>query len=130
MEFFEKIVGFFRDRIQKLTDEEKKRLALICTAAVSLVLIVSVLLSLKGKKENKLPTAPERFAIQAVIPAEEIFLPDEPDFVPGVILERDRRSSWTEEDALVYWQDPLKNGEEPWREKIEKAIDELLENVP
>lgn len=64
------------------------------------------------------------------IPAEELFLPDEPDFLPEVILERERRSSWTEQDVSEYWQDPLKFGEEQWREKIEAAIDVFLERVP
>ncbi|MDR1251993.1 MAG: hypothetical protein LBK62_07475 [Treponema sp.] len=65
-----------------------------------------------------------------VIPPEELFLPDEPDFIPGVLLERERRTSWTAEDAAPYWQDPLRNGEEQWRERLEAAIDELLERVP
>ncbi|MDR1240033.1 MAG: hypothetical protein LBK27_07955 [Treponema sp.] len=64
------------------------------------------------------------------IPPEELFLPDEPDFIPGVLLERERRETWTAGDAAPYWQDPLKNGEEPWREQAELIIDELLERVP
>jgi len=44
-------------------------------------------------------------------------LPDEPDYIPGVLLKRDRKLNWTEKDAEEFWQDPLKNGEEPWREK-------------
>jgi hypothetical protein len=64
------------------------------------------------------------------IPREELFLPDEPDFIPGVLLERERREVWTAEDAAPYWRDPLKGGEEPWREQAESVIDELLERVP
>jgi hypothetical protein len=47
-----------------------------------------------------------------------------------VLFDRDRRTSWTEQDAAEYWQDPLRNGEEPWREKIETAVDEFLERIP
>ena len=129
MGFFEKIVSFLKDRIQKLTDEEKKRIVLICTAVVSVILVLSVVLSLKGHKKEKLP-AEHEVNRGIAIPPGELFLPDEPDFVPGVLLEREQRSSWTEEEASVYWQDPLRNGEEQWREKIEAAIDEFLENVP
>jgi hypothetical protein len=64
------------------------------------------------------------------IPREELFFPEEPDFIPGVLLERERRDLWTAEDAASYWWDPLKSGEEPWREQAESAIDELLERVP
>jgi hypothetical protein len=64
------------------------------------------------------------------IPPEDMFLPGEPDFIPGVLPERERRDAWTVEDAAPYWRDPLKIGEEPWREQVEAAIDELLERVP
>jgi hypothetical protein len=64
------------------------------------------------------------------VPPEELFLPAEPDFLPGVMLEREQRQSWTREDAEPYWQNPLKNGEEPWRDQVEAVIDELLERVP
>jgi len=80
--------------------------------------------------EKVLPQGPERTKIIVVIPADELFLPEEPDFLPGVLLDRERRSSWSEQDASEYWQDPLREGEEKWRENVEAAIDELLERVP
>jgi len=64
------------------------------------------------------------------IPAEDLFLPDEPDFVPGVILEREKRKQWTADDAMPWWQDPLKDGEQEWRDIIEKTVDEIMEGVP
>ncbi|MCL2179637.1 MAG: hypothetical protein FWB83_00770 [Treponema sp.] len=72
----------------------------------------------------------EQTKVFSRISPDEIFIPDEPDYLPGVLLERNRRSVWTEEDASVFWQDPLVNGEEPWREKIEAVIDEFLERIP
>jgi hypothetical protein len=59
-----------------------------------------------------------------------LFLPDEPDFIPGVMLGREQRTVWTAGDAESLWQDPLKNGEEPWRNRIEDAIDAIMESVP
>jgi hypothetical protein len=64
------------------------------------------------------------------IPPEDLFLPEEPDFLPPVILERERREAWTEEDAEPFWYNPLEDGEEEWRELVEKLIDDLLERVP
>jgi hypothetical protein len=64
------------------------------------------------------------------IPPDELFLPEEPDLLPGVILERERRDAWTAEDAEPYWYNPLEQGEEEWRERVEQVIDELLERVP
>jgi hypothetical protein len=133
MAFYEEIVGrarFIRERFQKLSAEEKRRLAVICTAAFSLILIISVIVPIVSKSRKKAFAEAERPAIISPIPAEDLFLPDEPDFVPGVLLEREQRTSWTEDDASEYWQDPLKFGEEQWREKIEAAIDNFMERIP
>jgi hypothetical protein len=68
--------------------------------------------------------------LQPQIPPGELFLSDEPDFIPEVILGRERRDSWTAEDAAAFWYNPLEQGEEPWRGRVESVIDELLEHVP
>ncbi|WP_461246162.1 hypothetical protein [Treponema sp. R6D11] len=126
----EKFVQFIKDSFQKLTALQKRSFAVICTLIFAGILTISVIASLKTnggeKKEDKLPET----VIIAPIPPEELFLPDEPDYIPGVLLKRDKKSNWTEEDAMEYWQDPLKNGEEQWREKIESSIDDYLERVP
>ena len=63
-------------------------------------------------------------------PGAEFFLPYEPDFVPDVLLEREPRDGWTEEDARPFWTDPLPGNERFWRRRIESGIDSLLEQVP
>ncbi|MDR3191450.1 MAG: hypothetical protein LBT87_00110 [Treponema sp.] len=73
---------------------------------------------------------PDGLTRDAPIPPEELFLPDEPDFLPGVIPERERRDIWTAEDAEPYWYNPLEGGEETWRNRIRSALDEFLERVP
>ena len=126
----EKVIGMGQDALSKLTGEEKRRLLFICTAGFILVLTLSVVFSLSKDGGGELSAESERAGIMAVIPPEELFLPDEPDFLPGVLLEREQRLIWTEQDAMEYWQDPLRYGEEQWREKIETAVDEILERVP
>ena len=129
----EKIIEFFhvfRDRFNELTAEEKRRLVIICAAGFAVLLILSIIISVTGSSKDGSSAENERARFNIAIPPEELFLPDEPDFLPGVVLERDRRLNWTEQDASEYWQDPLKYGEEQWREKIEAAVDELLERVP
>jgi hypothetical protein len=130
MGFIEKIIRFFQDGFQNLNDEKKRRLVLICTAVFAAILTLSVLLSLKRPEKKEKPVDHGRMNLRIPIPPDEIFLPDEPDFVPGVILERERRTVWTEQDASEYWQDPLREGEEQWREKIETEIDRFLERIP
>jgi len=130
LEKFEQIIQAVKDWLRRLSDEQRKRLALICTAVFAVILTISVLMSIeRPEKEEKLPVS-ELFNRNIPVPAEELFLPGEPDYIPGVILERDKRSSWTEEDAKEFWQDPLRYGEEQWREKIEGAINEYMERVP
>jgi len=126
----EKFALFIKDWFQKLTAGQKRRLAVICTVIFAGLLTLSVIVSLRANGGEEKEIKHQESVIYAPIPAEDLFLPDEPDYIPGVLLRRDRRSSWTDEDALEYWQDPLKNGEEQWREKIESSIDEYLERVP
>jgi len=126
----EKFVQFIKDLFQTLTSGQKSRLAIISTVVFAGILTLSVIISMKKHGGEKKEVKPDESAVYAPIPAEDMFLPDEPDFIPGVLLQRDRRSSWTDIDALEYWQDPLKDGEEQWREKIESSIDEYLERVP
>jgi hypothetical protein len=64
------------------------------------------------------------------IPPEEFFFPGEPDFLPGFLLEREKREVWTGEDARPFWTDPLDYGAGPWIEGVRSAVDELLERVP
>ena len=125
----ENLIQAIQDWFQNLSAEAKRRLALVCTGIFALILIISVILSISGKKDE-IPSGPADLTIISPIPAGEIFLLDEPDFIPGVLLERYRRSNWTEENAAEHWQDPLGAGEEQWREKIETAIDGFLEHIP
>jgi hypothetical protein len=102
-------------------------------ALVLLLLSLAAVLVIMGRRTRAGPPPPEESAgpVQGGgIPREELFLPGEPDFIPGVLPARERRNFWTPEDAAPYWQDPLKQGEEPWREQAESVVDELLERVP
>jgi len=122
------------ERFRKLTAEQKKRLVLVCTCIFAFLLTLSVIMPLvnqgRGRAAQRRLAEPERIFLNLPIPAGDLFLPDEPDFIPEILLQRERRTIWTEEDAEEFWQDPLMFGEQRWRENIEAAIDELLERVP
>jgi len=125
-EIFQKIANWFL----KLNAGQKQKLAITCTIIFSVLLTISALISMGKTREVLPPAAPEGLTIITPVAAEDIFLPDEPDFLPAVLLEREQRTSWTEQDASEYWQDPLRFGEEQWRIMIEAVIDDLLERVP
>ena len=133
--------GLF-DRLRAIADSvprEKRRLAVIgVIAAFALVLLVFTLV-LPGSggrpsggrmSEGQGPSGTaSALSAQSVIPPDELFLPEEPDFVPGVLSE-ERRAAWTVDDAAPWWRDPLKNGEQIWRDQIERTVDEIMEGVP
>ncbi|MCL2879662.1 MAG: hypothetical protein FWF29_05385 [Treponema sp.] len=120
-----RIRKFFHDN---LSGTRERLIVLACAAAlVVLLLIVVILVHVPDNKNRITPGLSD--SGQSVIPPEELFLPAEPDFIPGVLLEREKRAVWTAKDAAPYWQDPLKYGEEPWRQQIEKTIDDLMEHV-
>jgi hypothetical protein len=127
--------GKFSDCVSGVLEKipvEKRRLFFIgASGGLALVLLICIAAMLMQKPPAAdIPSRANAPARPVLIPPEELFLPDEPDFIPGVLLERERRQQWTAEDAVPYWQDPLKNGEERWRNSLELAIDELLERVP
>ena len=123
----QQIAGKLADRLPP----GKRRPVLIASIGVcgvfALIFVGSSLLA--GNHEGRKPAAAPVMR-QGLIPADDLFLPEEPDFVPGVLLEREQREKWTADDAAPLWQGPLKNGEEPWRNRIEKAVDEIMESVP
>ncbi|MCL2243129.1 MAG: hypothetical protein FWC03_01515 [Treponema sp.] len=125
-----KFIQYISDSFQNLTVSQKRMVVLAITAIFVVILTFSVVFSLIYSSKQTDPVQLQRSIRFDPIPAQELFLPDEPDFVPGVLLERERRSSWTGQDASAFWRDPLMYGEEQWREKIETAVDRLLENVP
>ena len=117
----------------------KKRFVIMVAAGVCgvLLIIAGMTFFIKGRSsEQRIPaggtgtSSGTGAAQRVIIPPDELFLPEEPDFIPGVMLERERRAVWTAEDAAPLWQDPLKNGEQEWRDRIEKTVDEILESVP
>jgi len=92
-------------------------------------LIFSAVSLLSGGREQSPPVAASVPSAQFIIPPDELFLPEEPDFLPGV-LTQERRAVWTTQDAMPWWQDPLRGGEQVWRDLIEKTVDDIMESVP
>jgi hypothetical protein len=107
---------------------------IILTLAIGVPIILLLFITGASMMFKDKPVKPEALPASGVtirrIPAEDLFLPDEPDFVPGVILEREKRTQWTPDEAMPWWQDPLKDGEQEWRDQIEKTVDDIMESVP
>jgi len=126
---------WLKEKLDGLLDRIPLDRWIVLTLAIGVPVILAlfitgVSLMSKDKKPVKPAAFPASSAMSRRIPAEDLFLPDEPDFVPGVILEREKRTQWTADDAMPWWQDPLKDGEQEWRDQIEKTVDEIMESVP
>jgi len=126
--------GRLKEKLDKLLARLPADRRIILTVAIGVPVILLLFIigaSLLFKSKTVTPKAlPENSVITRRIPAEDLFLPGEPDFVPDVMLEREKRTQWTADDAMPWWQDPLKDGEQEWRDQIEKTVDEIMESVP
>jgi hypothetical protein len=122
------------DTLLERVDPEKRRFVhygiVGFFAVIFVVIIMGLVLSRTPSDKETASTANFNVPRSSLIPPDELFLPEEPDFVPGIMLEREQRIQWTAADAVPFWQDPLKNGEQEWRNLIEKTVDEIMESVP
>jgi hypothetical protein len=64
------------------------------------------------------------------ISMDELFLPDEPDTAPGLLLGRERREAWDAADGEPFWTNPGDWGDEDWRRRMSAEIDKLMESIP
>jgi hypothetical protein len=63
------------------------------------------------------------------IPKENLYLPEEPDFMQQIMLTP-KKKTWTPEDAAPYWKAPSEIGEDAMRDKVTQSVDSLMQNVP
>ena len=108
---------------------EKKRRPILFgiwgLSMIFLILLILIPVTLSGRPGQAVVF---RAAGDFTIPAEELFFPSEPDFLPEFILEREPRNLWSLDDLRPYWR----TLEHPdlWRTQIKSAVDSLMENVP
>ena len=138
----EKIKNLFSgfDGLSSVQENIKAHSKIVIIAAGALLVIVVLLLVLamvSHSASHPRSAADLGYSVDTsdilprkTLPADDFYLPYEPNFVPDVLLEREPKDGWTEEDARPFWTDPLKGNEEFWRKRIESGINSLLERVP
>jgi hypothetical protein len=110
--------------------------ALICFTACAILLILGITAILASVQVNARNTETGNVRDLSTafsprpVPPEEFFLPDEPDFLPETLPEREKRESWTAEDAEPFWTDPLDEGAGEYVDLMSTGIDDLMEKVP
>jgi hypothetical protein len=124
-----------REKIEYVISNKKMRL-LICGCAAGLVLLFLLLVISLGMNHNQDERSRDSEILNSqllaphAIKPEDLFLPAEPDFIPEVILDREPRNLWTEEDAKQFWSDPLNGKTDVWKNRIFDAVDDIMENIP
>ena len=119
-------INYFSDHFLSGFPENKRKPILFMLGGLLVlfvVLLISTLVLHTGKSKNG--DTSERLA---GIPHEELFYPDEPNFIPDFLLEREPRRFWTAEDIQPYWRNPAYS--EFWQEEIKTGVDKLMEGVP
>lgn len=123
-----------REKLQALASDRKSLLLIGgCTAGILLLVLLLVMLIRINHNQDEMrrtSRGENRLLMPQAITQEEIFPPHEPDFLPEVLLDREPRSSWTDEDAEQFWNDPLNENPDVWKNRIIEAVDDLLENIP
>lgn len=112
---------------------DRRRVLIIAAAAALAVACLLLVLFVLGSRPG--PEALESAALQrSFLPRpvnqDELFLGDEPDWLPPVLLYRSPVERWTAEDAEPFWTDPAEEDGEYWRRRLSEAADSVLEAVP
>lgn len=106
-------------------------MVVICSAALAAAVPLAVILAAKisSAMQNRKP-APEYVFRPDTIDPKDLFIPEEPVFLPPVLLEQEQKKVWQAGDAAKFWTDPDEFPREFWRERITDSIDRLLETLP
>ena len=118
------------DRLLDRFPAGKKRLMVFVlggSAALLVVLLIAIIAVNAGRRRPEGNPIPG-IAAGLSIPAEDLFFPAEPDFMPDFVPERESRRFWSLDDIRRYWKAP--DNSEWWREEIKSAVDRLMEGVP
>ncbi|QQO10665.1 hypothetical protein [Breznakiella homolactica] len=100
----------------------------LCILIFSLILMLVVLNNGRNSRQEEARGLADRFGPMPVN-QDDLFWPDEPDFIPGVELDRIPRRFPQGDTDIPYWTDPGKNSD-LWSERIGSAVDELMEKIP
>jgi hypothetical protein len=131
--FFSKLLerpaGELKKLFEKLFEKKIARIAglvsVVLVVAAPLVIAITARIALEIQRNEPRPDM-----VFEPDPIDALFIPDEPDFLPPVILEQEQKTVWTGADAAEFWTDPLEFSDEYWRQKLSQSIDRLLEPLP
>ena len=119
-------ISSLADKIREKIPAEKRR---IIIAALGGIIFIAICMTFYSIIMIRKSPVPQSMTGVHGIPADELFYPAEPDYLPDLLLEREIRNPWTPDDITDFWNDPAQGREALWRETAKKAIDQLMEGV-
>jgi hypothetical protein len=120
----------FFDNLLKKMSENKRILVPAAGGGCVFIIICLIVIAASGNHGRQSGAGESALVVSGPhIPAEDLFYPAEPDFLPGLLLEREPRRPWMAEDLRPFWRDPAEPADF-WREKMSETIDKLMESVP
>jgi hypothetical protein len=125
------LIDRFLALLDKLLDripENIRRIVIYSLGGLVFLCIILTIIALAGS--GKRSGNSQAAITTSGIPADELFYPAEPDFLPPLLFERQPSQPWTEEELRAFWTDPGPGYEDKWRETAEMVIDKILEGVP
>lgn len=114
---------------KKLFENKLYKFVAIIFLGLLVLTPLSIVLAIQATKNAKTKAAPLEFKADTVS-EEELFIPDEPDFLPKVIFEEPKRKSWDSDEAASFWTDPSDYPDNEWKDRITESLDGLLERIP
>jgi hypothetical protein len=117
--------------LEKRWAQKKIRMIVICSAflIITVPLVIAVISKIILAEDSKKNTMNNVFSFDPIAPGD-FFIAEEPDFLPQVMLEQERKEAWSTEDAAEFWMPPSEFSREFWRNKVSDSIDRLLEPLP
>ena len=124
-----------KEVVMKKSDgmQSKRKVAVIGISVMGTLLILCIFIIARGFISRSVQgTGFQTFGNMSrtrIIPPEELFLPEEPDFIPDFIPDRPKKNVWTSADAEPYWVDPLLEGSEKYINMIDTTLNNKMEQV-
>jgi hypothetical protein len=138
--FMGDFLGTVRDWAAGLTGRIKgifnagPKFKLIAAGAIfgTILVIFAIMLLLIWNSRSRRPTDSEAVMglFRMKLPPEDLFLDDEPDFLPDMLLGRERRDAWNVDDVRPYWTDPADEGAGVYKDVMGAVVDGIMERVP
>jgi hypothetical protein len=122
------IIAQISDRFLGHIPEKKRRPILLCFGALIIIFLILIIAGSAMRSRKPDSDAFAGLAAGPRIPPEDLFIPEEPDFIPDFIPGREPRQSWSVDDIRPFWKNPANQG--LWRDIIRSEVDKLLEGVP